>query len=203
MLRTASSRRASGFSLLEVLITIVLLAFGLLGLAGLEARMSAANSEAYQRAQAAALLADMVERVRAGANVVNGTIDTGYLTGTSWVGTGDGSTSTATCSTLALGAPRDMCEWRNALLGTGEASGSSSVGAMLGGRGCITQVQAADPTQNICTPGVYAVAVAWQGLSTTVAPPASGWASCASGQYGSETQRRILTARVVIPLPSC
>jgi type IV pilus assembly protein PilV len=199
MLKPFTGRPGSGgFSLLEVLVTILLLAFGLLGLAALQVRMVSANSEAYQRAQAAALLADMVERVRASGNVSAGTIDSGYLTGTGTVGTGDSNTVT-NCATLSAGATRDLCEWSNALKGTGEASGTASVGAMIGGRGCITQVQAPNTGTNICTPGIYSVAVAWQGLSPTVAPASA----CASGLYGTDTQRRVLTARVVIPLPSC
>jgi type IV pilus assembly protein PilV len=202
MLSRHLPRRCGGFSLLEVLVTILLLAFGLLGLASLQVRMVAANSEAYQRAQAAALLADMIERVRAGSNDSLGTINSGYLTGTGSVGTGDSNTVT-NCSTVAIGSARDMCEWSNALKGTGETSGTASVGAMIGGRGCITQVQAANPTKNICTPGIYGVAVAWQGLSATAAPPTTGWAACGANQYGNDAQRRVLSARVVIPLPSC
>lgn len=198
-----SGRHEGGFSLLEVLVTILILAFGLLGLASLQLRMAAANSEAYQRAQAAALLADMVERVRASADVGSGTIAAGYLTGATPAGTGD-SNSTSDCTTLAVGAARDMCEWSHALKGSGETSGGNKAGAMVGGRGCISQVQAANPGLNICTPGVYAVVVAWQGLSPTVAPLSSGWAACGSGLYGSnDALRRVLSARVVIPLPGC
>lgn len=198
-----SCRHEGGFSLLEVLITILILAFGLLGLASLQLRMAAANSEAYQRAQAAELLADMVERVRANGNETTGTIDGGYLTGSTPAGTGDGNT-TSNCSTLAMGSARDMCEWSNALKGSGETSGTGKAGAMVGGRGCISQVQAANNGQNICVPGIYAVVVAWQGQSPTVAPPSSGWAACGAGLYGSnDAQRRVLSARVVIPLPGC
>jgi len=192
-----------GFSLMEVLVTIMLLAFGMLGLAGMEVRMTSSNVEASQRAQAAALLSDMVERVRAGANVTTGTIASGYLTGTGSVGTGDSNTVTD-CTSVAIGATRDICEWSNALKGAAEASGTSKVGAMTGARGCITQIQVPNPTKNICTPGIYAVAVAWQGLTATVAPSSSGQASCGAGNYGtSNTQRRVLTTKVVIGLPSC
>ncbi|HZR35677.1 MAG TPA: type IV pilus modification protein PilV [Nevskia sp.] len=192
-----------GFSLMEVLITVLLLAFGMLGLAGLEVRMTSSNAEAGQRAQAAALLSDMVERVRINANLGTGTIAAGYLTGATPAGTGDGNTVTD-CTTVAIGVTRDMCEWSNALKGAAESSGTNKVGAMTGARGCISQIQAANATKNICTPGIYAVAVAWQGLTPTVAPPSSGLASCGTGLYGSgDTQRRVLSTQVVIALPSC
>ncbi len=50
-----------GTTMIEVLVTIVILAFGLLGLAGLEARLQQSELEAYQRAQALVLLNDMAK----------------------------------------------------------------------------------------------------------------------------------------------
>ena len=53
-----------GFTLLEVLITLVVLVFGLLGLAGLMAKGQRASFEAFQRQQALSLAADIAERMR-------------------------------------------------------------------------------------------------------------------------------------------
>ncbi|MCM2252771.1 MAG: type IV pilus modification protein PilV, partial [Ramlibacter sp.] len=47
-----------GAALLEVLVAILITAFGLLALAGLQTRMNAAMMESYQRAQALTLLED-------------------------------------------------------------------------------------------------------------------------------------------------
>ena len=54
-----------GFSMVEVLVTIVILTIGLLGLAGLQGRASTAQMESYQRSQALILLADMADRINA------------------------------------------------------------------------------------------------------------------------------------------
>jgi prepilin-type N-terminal cleavage/methylation domain-containing protein len=50
---------ARGFSLIEVLVTLVILVFGLLGLVGLQARGTQVEFEAYQRGQAVGLVNEM------------------------------------------------------------------------------------------------------------------------------------------------
>jgi len=52
-----------GTSLIEVLVTMVILAFGLLGAAGLQARLQLADMESYQRAQALVLMDDIASRI--------------------------------------------------------------------------------------------------------------------------------------------
>ena len=59
------SQSQYGATMIEVLITIVILAFGLLGLVGLQAKVQLADFESYQRAQAVVLLSDMVDRINA------------------------------------------------------------------------------------------------------------------------------------------
>jgi type II secretory pathway pseudopilin PulG len=57
--QTGQRKPQQGSSLLEVLITIVILAFGLLGLAAFQSKVQVAEVESYQRAQAILALADM------------------------------------------------------------------------------------------------------------------------------------------------
>src|SRR4026209_1446790 len=56
------SSTQSGFSLVEILVTLVIVMIGLLGLAGVQMRAHQAEMESYQRAQALVLVADMVDR---------------------------------------------------------------------------------------------------------------------------------------------
>src|SRR5205809_2198626 len=70
--RYKTSQFQYGATMIEVLITIVILAFGLLGLVGLQAQVQLADVESYQRAQAVVLLSDMVDRI----NANTGTADT-------------------------------------------------------------------------------------------------------------------------------
>ncbi len=185
-------RYQHGSTLLEVLITIIILAFGLLGLAGLQAKIQLAELESYQRAQAILLLSDMTERISA-----NRAQAASYVASGGSVGTGD--SQPASCGAVAAGFARDLCEWSNALQGAAEKSASTNTGAMIGARGCITQVQAPDPTATICTPGIYQITVAWQGLHLTAAPSVS----CAQGNYGNDAYRRAISSRVAVGLPSC
>ena len=166
-----------GLSMIEVLVTLVILMVGLLGLAGLQMQGLRSEMESYQRVQALILLQDMAGRINANrANAAAYVRDN--------IGTGD--TEPTDCTTArAVGQPRDICEWSNALKGSGESTSGAAVGAMIGGRGCITQ-----PAAN-----TYQVSVAWQGLGRTSAPTNP----CGQGAYGSdETLRRVVSINVAM-----
>lgn len=171
--------RARGVTMIEVLVTIVILTFGLLGVVGLQARMQLAQAESYHRSQAILLMQDMVDRVAANRiNALN------YVTATP-LGTGN---AIQDCTGLG-GAALDLCEWNNALLGATESTASGqNAGAMIGARGCVTNVVATMPRE-------FVVAVTWQGLVPTVAP---GSTTCGQGLYGNDQMRRALVARVMI-----
>jgi len=57
--------RQAGFSLIEVLVTMVVLSIGLLGIAGMQASGLRNNHAAYTKTQATNLAIDMAERIRA------------------------------------------------------------------------------------------------------------------------------------------
>jgi type IV pilus assembly protein PilV len=185
------SSRQRGVSLVEVLITLVVVAFGLLGLAAFQAKAQVGSLESYQRAQAAVLLQDMQSRL-----VGNSENAADYVTTTPL---GTDSAVGADCALEAAGSARDLCEWSAALQGSAEQSGANSAGAMEGARGCITQIQAMDASAGVCTPAVYLVTVAWQGRHATRAPTQE----CGRNAYGPDTHRRAISARVAVGLPSC
>ena len=190
--RYKTSQFQYGATMIEVLITIVILAFGLLGLVGLQAKVQLAEVESYQRAQAVVLLNDMVDRINANPGTANNYVSASVF--------GTGFTDASPCPT-AVGPARDQCEWSVALKGAAELQGTTKLGAMSGARGCIERLQAPNTGVGVCTPGIYLVTVAWQGLDTTVAPSAT----CAQSLnvYGGDTYRRAISARVVIGLPGC
>lgn len=181
-----------GFSMIEVLVTIVILVFGLLGLAGMQARMVTLEMESYQRSQALLLLNDMAARIESGVSASGAD----YVTATP-LGSGDAQPSS--CTGLAIGPLRDKCEWSNLLKGAAEVAGASKVGGMIGARGCISEIQAPNPSAGVCAPGIYQVEVVWQGVVGTVAP---GF-NCGSGLYGDETLRRVVSLRVFAATTTC
>ena len=67
----AGARASRGFSLLEVLITILVFAIGMLGLAALQAASVRSNQSANFRTQATALAYMMIDRMRANPDAVN------------------------------------------------------------------------------------------------------------------------------------
>ena len=197
----ARRRQQTGVTMIEVLITLVIVVFGLLGLIGMQAAAQQAALESYQRAQALVLLNDMVDRINANRQTAP-CYEITIAAGSPFFGTGYAGIPTCSgygdASTQAL-AVNGMTEWDNALKGAAEtAAGGGSAGAMVGARGCI----AYDPAI-----GTFTVAVAWQGLVATFAPVVPAGASpdqanaiaCGTGQYGSlETKRRVVWTTIRI-----
>ncbi|MBB6341230.1 type IV pilus assembly protein PilV [Pseudomonas fluvialis] len=175
----AISLKNGGFTLIEVLVTLLILAIGLLGLAGLHTTMLRTELEALQRTQATLLLEDMANRLRsnpaqARANAYLGEFGVG--------------TNLADC-----GSPvnADKCAWDRALDGAAvENSDGDNIGAMIGARGCVEHLSGGANTQVLLR-----VTVAWQGLSPTVAPELS----CGEGDYGDDdSQRRAVSVVVAL-----
>lgn len=70
------SSSQKGFTLIEVLVTVIVLAVGLLGLAGLQASSLRFNHGAYLNSQATNLAYEIIDRMRANnANAVTGAYD--------------------------------------------------------------------------------------------------------------------------------
>ncbi|GAB6141377.1 hypothetical protein JCM14076_21060 [Methylosoma difficile] len=61
----ASIRKSSGFTLIEVLVSMIIIAIGILGTVALQARSLMDNQDAYLRTQAIYLAYDMSDRIRA------------------------------------------------------------------------------------------------------------------------------------------
>jgi type IV pilus assembly protein PilV len=180
------SRRATnrGSSLVEILVTLVIVAIGLLGLAATQAAMQTADVESYQRSQALVLIDDMLDRINANRYAAQCYAITTAGTGSPYLGAaGSGHLGAPACTLGSVTAEQlaqansDLQEWNDLLNGTAEARDGADIGAMSGARGCVTFDTAT---------GTYTIIVNWQGRTDTFAPVVS----CANGLYGAETQRR-------------
>lgn len=111
-----SNRHQSGFTMLEVLISMVIIAFGLLGVAGLQAFALKNNQSAAQRNAAVLLAQDLADRVRANpAGALDGFYhqpDIGNYGGP--VSACDAS---ASCTTAQMAA-KDLFEWQQRVRST-------------------------------------------------------------------------------------
>ena len=175
-----------GFTMLEILISLFLIAIGLLGMLGLQAQATVAEFESYQRGQALILVQDMVDRINAnrGAGLCY-VVTTDVANGSPQLGSGTAPTvctgAFGTTTTRAM-ANKDLLDWDNALKGAAETKGGTNVGGLLSARGCVSRD---------AVTGNYRIAVAWQGMSPTVAPTAvDANATCGRNQYGNEATRR-------------
>lgn len=185
-----STRSSGGFALLEVLVTIIILAFGLLGFAGLQSKIFVMEFESYQRAQAVTILNDIADRVAANRDA--------YVTALSLGGSG----ALANCllitgTTAADIIARDVCELGNLLKGAGEREGSSGVGAMNDAQACITTfTETATEAFNRCQTGVQ-IDVVWRGRSATIVPTATCGTTGGTPAYGAtDAYRRAISTRV-------
>jgi type IV pilus assembly protein PilV len=172
MNRQPNRQAQQGAAMMEVLVAMLIVAFGVLGFVGLQARTTLSGLEGYQRSQALLLANDIAQRISANRAAA-----------AAYVVADVGVVDPGACPTTP-GAARDLCEWANLLRGAGEKQGASKLGAMQGARGCIANVG----------PGEYLVSVAWQGVQTTGPAPVP----CGNGAYSNENLRRGLSTVVRI-----
>jgi len=107
----------TGFTLIEVLIAMLVLAFGLLGLAGLQATSLKNNQSAYNRSQATQLAYDMADRIRSNLAEANKLSTSTYVTinPNAAAAQADCKTVSTTCTPADL-AQNDLAQWYQDLI---------------------------------------------------------------------------------------
>jgi type IV pilus assembly protein PilV len=186
MKRTPAKRQA-GVTLIEVLVTILVLAIGLLGIAAVQTTAMTGNFASYQATQASFLATGMMERIRANRAA--------YANGNSYYQLTAGSTPsvTTTCYSSACTpqqqAQWDMAVWYSQVTGVSAGSGVTTlgvkdsagnpIGALPGGQASIT----CDSPFPITGPGKCIVSVYWD--PGRISPSGSNKYNCdnSSGSY--------------------
>lgn len=96
-------RQQSGFGMIEILVAMLVLAIGVMGFAGLQARAVQTSGDSYYRSQAMSLAQDLAERVRA-----NSRQTAAYRTAANWPADNAAVTSAPTTCVDAACTPANM-----------------------------------------------------------------------------------------------
>lgn len=188
-------RKASeqGFTLIEVLVTMIIIMVGLLGVLGLQTKATSTEFESYQRGQALGLAREMANRLFTARGDITDYVEDPLVTSTNGsVSVGDAAQE---CDE-STAARTNLCQWGELLQGSAASEGDRSVGAMIGARGCLIRVT---PAEGNALADIYVVVV-WQGIVRGSEPAAdSPAAKCASGVPYGTGLRRGLSMRVLVP----
>lgn len=165
-----SARAQSGTGLVEVSISLLVLAVGTLGLGSLQIASKRMGFEAVQRGEAALLAADLLERMRANrvALAAYNAAGIGEGSGTP-VGVPQNDCRLDRCSPAQRGA-WDIWSWQQALDG---ASTSGGGGGLVRPTACV-----------VVTGRSVTVEIAWQGFRPVFAELPQG--RCGAGNYGPD-----------------
>ncbi len=172
----------NGFSLIELLVTVVIFSVGLLAVAGLQIVSKRATFAAMQRTTASQIAFGLLEDMRANGPALETYVTTAQIGDKSVTGV-----SSADCTDMANPciastiASRDLKQWESLLDGDMETvpkgAGTTGVGGLVSPAACI--VGPADGSA-----GVYVVSIVWRGTAEITDP---GTVACGatSGLYGN------------------
>lgn len=151
-----TQRRQLGVSMIEILVTLTIIAFALLGLLGLQARALSFQKDSFDKKSAAELVAQLSERIRANHLGFTGGNYAFALDTTTATPTVVPTCATPTACTFAEVAARDLNHWAAELRRRIPAS-------------------AAYLQWNVADPRLLTVSIAWpEPLTGTGADPFSG-----------------------------
>ena len=170
-------RRVAGFSLIEVLISLIILSVGLLGIAAMVSESLKSKDSSYYRSQALDYAAAIVDRMRANrAMATANAYDVNFGGTGSNAGAPADNCTTTKCSSSQL-ASVDLAEWQNDI---GNALPGFSNGTLASGE--VSTVTVGQMTQ-------VNVTVQWNDAraSSAVASAASAAAPGAVTSIGSVT----------------
>lgn len=184
-----------GFSLVEVMVAVFVLAIAMLGIAGLQTTSKRANNESTQRTTATMLAQSLLERIRANTDQISVYTLAGAGR-TIQLGDADGiaatNCSSATCDTATL-AMYDLYEFSREMAGITEISDGTNSGGLLLPTACI-----AGP---VAPPGEIRVSIAWRGM-TSLSNPELDACGAGSGRYddadGDDLYRRVLVVNAFV-----
>ncbi|MFK3977075.1 type IV pilus modification protein PilV [Shewanella vesiculosa] len=181
------SPKRNGFSLIEVMVSLVILVIGLIGIFNLHIISKQGSFESFQQTQASYYANDIINRMR---------INTSQLATYNGTYTGSTIVSAKSCD-VAVGANVictnietrnwDLFQWERAFLGTSEkSSDNTNVGGLDSPTACIS----------VNAPNVTVV-ITWKGVRTS-SDGAEGQANVVKDCGSSSDRRRTLAINTAI-----
>jgi len=211
-----------GTTMIEVLVTLFVLAIGLLGIAALQLTSKKSNFESVQRTSASMLVQGLLEKMRAnpgysGAatqplNSYAGTQETALADIDGAVfptePAPDCSSAGTACSDLQL-ATHDLWEFEQSLIGATslDTNTNTNTGGLAFPTACITSfvpaAQVITGTATVTRAGRYQITLAWRGQTALSDPDPGNPCGQASGNYdgvvaGDNAHRRLMVVNTVI-----
>ena len=191
--RTAHSHR--GFTLIEVLVTFVILSIGLLGIVSLQALSKTSQHQGIQRTRAVGIADGFLEKIR-----INPAGLATYNIGLNPLGGGSISTEpspnciSATCNPTEM-ATHDLWVFEQTLDGTSVmVDGTTPTAGLINPLACVTFTAS---TGKVNT-GLLQVLVQWSDLRETFDAVQTGDAVCGGLAAGNDRFRRKVTASTFV-----
>ena len=159
-MRESNAARQEGFQIVEVLVSMIIVAIGIVGIAKLQHVATSSNTQAVQRTTASNLTENLIERIRANVSA----IDSYFPDDTTVVITSSLATPQVQCinetnctpSELAL---YDLWEWQRTVSGVEERdSDGNNIGGLINPVLCMTRPAGGGD-------GIYSFAIAWHSQS--------------------------------------
>ena len=181
-----------GFSLLELLVSLVVFSIGLLGIAGLQIVSKQSSYEGQQRTIASQVAYGMLESMRTNGSGIGVYVAAPNLGGGKMAGlpVSNCRDPNVPCSP-AQKAAHDLWYWEQMIDGVQEMGVEGSSGGVIMPTVCVD-----GPAGSVA--GTYAVSVAWRGSVATSNPELSQ-CGAGTGQYGDTDEfRRVMTVTTFI-----
>ncbi|WP_028762789.1 type IV pilus modification protein PilV [Shewanella colwelliana] len=176
-----------GFSLIEVMVSLVIMVIGLIGIFNLHIVAKRGSFESFQQTQASYYANDIINRMKLNSTQL-----------ASYAGTYSGIPSSATACNAAACTPsqmqlRDIYEWQSSFTGADETVGSQNVGGLDTPTACI-EVN----TDTVTNTNTVTVVLAWRGIRKTTIDTGSPIVDTSTSCAASKENRRIFSIRTVI-----
>jgi len=184
--------RQTGFSLVEVLVTLVITTIALLSSVSMQMLSKRAVYDSSQRTTAAHLAGDLFNRMRSNSSVLVSYLPVGTIgSGTLGAAPAINCLAPGVVCTDAQMAGFDLWQWEQHIDGQLETAGGNATGGLNAAVACITGPVGGGS-------GNYTLAIAWRGM-TGLSDPAGNNCGAGSGFYGNSNEyRRILVVQSFI-----